>query len=301
MSISSGWKSPMWFWGAVVIGLFGFVSLRPTMGQEDDEVKLDVIIDKLTGVQIGIPSNIVSGPRPQKWGNDWKSSDERLKLSTIKYHRSLHDVYTTIRDRASRVITVDKYEGPSFTLQGRDPDDTQFYVEAKENNGEVRGISITWEAWARSELNPLLRAIVHSFKAFPDEAISLTQDRITEVRGKLGGEVAELAAKGYQREAIEIIEEIERDKGKSVNLGLEENIGYAVAVACAKPCEHVEVSLFDPSNNLLAKSPEVSNIVIVAGKPVTAGVYQAKINIPGCQQERCFAGLILFREKEKPN
>ena len=57
------------------------------------------LIDSETGVQLGIPFEIVGGAKPSSWGNTWSASDGRLRIATLNFHgkRTLRSVYETIR------------------------------------------------------------------------------------------------------------------------------------------------------------------------------------------------------------
>lgn len=131
--------------------------------------RLTEITDSSTGIQLALPMGIVSGPSSEKWGNNWSADDERLSIDTLnfRHQRSLSDVYRSLRDIRGRRLTGDVYETNRFVIQGFDSDGSNFYVEAEERGGEVRGISIVYSSRYRAELAPVVGAISRSFRAFP--------------------------------------------------------------------------------------------------------------------------------------
>ena len=130
------------------------------------------LIDSETGVQLGIPFEIVGGAKPSSWGNTWSASDGRLRIATLNFHgkRTLRSVYETIRGRKGRRISRDSYDGHNFILEGSDADGMFFHVQANERHGEVRGISITYEGSAKTELALVVSSIAQSYRAFPAAA-----------------------------------------------------------------------------------------------------------------------------------
>ena len=166
------------------------------------------IIDTATGVAISIPAGLVTGPDAETWGHNWSSDDERLNIDTLNFRgqRSLGDVYQSIRGIKGRRVTQDTFESGKFVLQGSDADGSIFYVQAEERAGEVRGVSIVYSASARSELAPVVSAIVRSFRAFP-EAIQAPRPSpappaaASDQLNRLQRQVEELQAKIREQEA----------------------------------------------------------------------------------------------------
>lgn len=121
------------------------------------------------------------------------------------------------------------------------------------------------------------------------------QQRFDEVGTKLDSEYATLVAKGYKREALEIV--ISLGPAGEVGFGLELVVGYtyAVVASCDNRCEHVEVLIFAPAGNLLTQSTEKASVVIVAGSPTEGGSHHGVLRAPGCGSEWCQVGLSVLR------
>src|SRR5689334_17162003 len=88
------------------------------------------------------------------------------------------------------------------------------------------------------------------------------QERFEEVRMKLVQESANLTAQGYKREALEIVIPVTRGGGAGFQLELVAGATYATVAACDDRCEHVELSIDDPSGTRLAMSAEKAGVVI---------------------------------------
>lgn len=142
---------------------------RPVLHRVQADAGFSEVTDRATGVRTNLPLGIVSGPYGAAWGSNWRASDNRLNIDTLnfRHERTLSSVYQKLRSIKGRKISNDSYDGSQFVLQGTDSDGTLFLVQCADRGGEVRGISIVYSKWARSELEPVVVAIVHSLDMFP--------------------------------------------------------------------------------------------------------------------------------------
>ena len=136
---------------------------------DDSRYGFRELTDDKTGVQLSIPFGIAGGGQPSGWGNNWATPDNRLKIATLNFQgrKTLRAVYEAIRDKKGRRITQDSFDGKGFIVGGSDSDGSIVYVQAEEQAGEVRGISITYKGTAKAELGPVVRAILRSYRGFP--------------------------------------------------------------------------------------------------------------------------------------
>jgi hypothetical protein len=127
------------------------------------------ITDDATGVRLSIPFAIVSAGKSASWGGNWSSADGRLKIATLNFRgrKTLRAVYEAIRGKAGRRLIEDASTAKSFRLRGSEANGALFYVLGDEENGEVRGLSITYEKSAEAELAPVVDAVVRSYRGFP--------------------------------------------------------------------------------------------------------------------------------------
>jgi Caspase domain len=130
------------------------------------------IIDTLTGVTLVIPLDIVGRqPQNQAWGHSWASA--KLSVDTLNFsdNRKIDELYNALKRKPGRVISSrDSYltPGRSFVLEGTDDDGTtQFYINVRAQNGELRGLSIAYNTSDRDQLSGVVREIRASFDPFP--------------------------------------------------------------------------------------------------------------------------------------
>ena len=125
--------------------------------------------DTQTGARLRLPLPILNGPKPTTFGNSWATPDNLLKIATLNFRgkKSLRDVYNVIRNKPGRSLSVDRFETASFILQGNDRDESFFIVKAEEKDGEVRGISVTYERSVKEKYASSALKIVEFYQAFP--------------------------------------------------------------------------------------------------------------------------------------
>ncbi len=222
------------------------------------------VIDSLTGVKLSIPHGLVSGPTPAAWGNNWITADKRLRIAALRFHKDLAAVYAPIRNRTGRRITLNEYDGTSFTLQGEDPaEGTVFHVQATERNGEVHGISITYERWARTEMVPIVSTIVRSYVPFPDRTSDYPPTSVSVVTpqpatmpsgpSSNGAEIAELRAQIARLK--EQIAQLKEEKERRDREAREEEIRREEREKAAQKLKAIEEKLL--SAELQLKNQEV--------------------------------------------
>lgn len=114
--------------------------------------------------------------------------------------------------------------------------------------------------------------------------------------GKLRRETEHLAASGFERIGGDTIAAAKRDEPSVIPVDLDGGATYAVVAACGEGCDRVEIALFDPAQNLLHRSPEASDVVIVSGLARQSGVYGIGLSVPGCRKAACPIGFVLLRQ-----
>ncbi|MBS0244743.1 MAG: hypothetical protein JSS20_21440, partial [Proteobacteria bacterium] len=124
-------------------------------------------VDASTGIRVDLPLAVLTRKSPTRRGTNWQSPDKRLDVDLLSLgrERSLAQLHATLRGVAKRRITTNSVEPQSFLLEGVDGDGRRFLVTARERNGEVRALSITYDDEAGAAL---ARSIASSFKPFPN-------------------------------------------------------------------------------------------------------------------------------------
>ncbi len=150
------------------------------------------ITDKLTGVRLSIPNNIFESPTPQAWGNNWQTSDGRLRVATLVFKgRKLLEVFDRLRNKAGRQISENIFDGQNVALSGADPDGTAFIVRVTRKGDEIRGISITYDNRSKVEFLSIIQMILASYEPFSGwgtlagDSTSDQEDLIEEFRQKV--------------------------------------------------------------------------------------------------------------------
>jgi len=136
--------------------------------------------------------------------------------------------------------------------------------------------------------------------AFVAPSIRAQPARTANVEQKLQQETQHLAASRFERVGDSTIEMVRRGESTIVPVQFEMGTVYAVVAACGEGCDHVEVALFNPSQNLLHRSPERSDIVIIMGPPQESGVHGIALSAPGCREAACAVGLVLLKQVSQP-
>src|SRR5262245_38875565 len=104
--------------------------------------------DPETGIKLEIPSNLGLTSRTTRNGREWRTSDARGRISieALRFdHLTLRRLYDSLRNIKGRVLRKDEWNGDSFILEGVfDSGRQNFYVEAHDRGGKIRGLSIDY-------------------------------------------------------------------------------------------------------------------------------------------------------------
>jgi hypothetical protein len=169
----------MTVWTLVRVLMVVLIILQLNVARAEQPTEFKEFLDPQTGSALLLPMSIFSGPKPTALGNSWSTPDNIFKVSTFNLHgkKGLGAVYASIRNKAGRRLTVDRLEGSGFILQGYDQDGSSFVVKAEEKEGEVRGVSITFENSAKPIYGAVAEKIALSFQGFPPLASAAVQSR----------------------------------------------------------------------------------------------------------------------------
>jgi PAN domain len=130
----------------------------------------------------------------------------------------------------------------------------------------------------------------------PEPAHAQETDRLylEHVRSRLFREAASLEQQNYKAAQAAVIEVTERAQIRRFVLRLEQGVQYAFIASCDQDCSHVALALIDGQRNVIAKTPETSDLVILGGAPPASGLYEAEITIPGCRERSCHTGFAIM-------
>lgn len=122
-----------------------------------------------------------------------------------------------------------------------------------------------------------------------------------EVDYKLLVEAETLAKRGFDSWGEPRIRTAARGASVREPLDLQTGTTYAVIAACNQQCSHVSLILRDPEGEVLTRSPEKHDIVIVAGPVTKTGRHEAQLTAPGCSERQCTVGIRVMQLKSDIN
>jgi len=206
----------------------------PAAAQSSAQVAgtLEMITDEATGVRVGLPVRMLGSPRKTSTGHNWKTSDGRLDIDTLRFRdKSLSSLYETLRGRRGRTISRAELDAGRFVLEGTESDGTYFHVLARAQSGEVRGLSIVYSKRARNEVSGIVDAMIGSFDPFPGST-AIVARREPEVRPEPAPQPPRQLARDPPRETVrEPPREVPREPPREPsNTVLPRGKGVALAV-----------------------------------------------------------------------
>jgi hypothetical protein len=167
---------PWGFCSRALLGLLLFLPIRAAAAADELPSTgstahiFEKIIDS-TGVSLAIPVDLVGrDPKNGTWGHSWASADLSIDTLNFANKRTIEALYNSLKGRSGRLISGDSYLKPehSFVLTGsEDRGTTLFYIKAQAQNGELRGLSITYNSRDRAQLDSVVQEIIRSFDPFP--------------------------------------------------------------------------------------------------------------------------------------
>ncbi len=187
---------------------------------------LTTITDAATGIQLGLPPEVLESRSSAKWGTNWHYAGNTLNIDTLNFgNRSLTDLNGTLRSIRGRRITNASMTQSRLMLEGRDGDGTQFHILIERQGALARGLSIVYSS---DSYEPLVRSIAASLVAFPEFRAPTpgapiaapapppdTSERVGELARELERVKEQLRQQELERErqqAIEAIRKQERER-----------------------------------------------------------------------------------------
>jgi peptidoglycan hydrolase-like protein with peptidoglycan-binding domain len=122
------------------------------------------------GVSVGIPENLVSGPKRTKWGGTWSGRRADLTIDTLRFGSdvSFRDLYDRLIRINNREVTYTRFvDGDWFVIAAFEAD-AAVYVRANvvtlpNQESEIRGFSIWMGKDRPTDYDALPAAMLSSF------------------------------------------------------------------------------------------------------------------------------------------
>jgi peptidoglycan hydrolase-like protein with peptidoglycan-binding domain len=137
-------------------------------------VGFDRVDDTLTGVSVGMPLKLVSGPKKMTYGQNWSAPDDSINIDTFRYSGvTLRQVFNRLMGFHDRRVDYFRLTDEWFVVSGIDRDNAEIYVRAAEKKAtekgdlpEIRGFSLRLVG-RKDQLKGLTTAMSSSFALIP--------------------------------------------------------------------------------------------------------------------------------------
>jgi peptidoglycan hydrolase-like protein with peptidoglycan-binding domain len=131
--------------------------------------------DGVTGVSVGMPLKLISGPAKETYGQNWAAPDDSINIDTFRYSGvTLRQIFNRLMSVRERQITYFKFVDGWCVVSGIDRDNALFYVRAVEQDStekgalpEIRGFSVRLTGQRKDELQGLPFAMSSTFTLTP--------------------------------------------------------------------------------------------------------------------------------------
>jgi hypothetical protein len=218
---------------------------------------LSTITDGSTGIQLGLPPELLHSRRSAKWGTNWQYAGNTLNVDTLNFgNRSLADLNGTLRSIRGRRISNASMTQSQLLLEGRDADGTWFYVMIQRQGGLSRGLSIVYSS---ASYQGLVRSIAASFVAFPEFQAPQSSPSVATPSPPAGGD---------SERVNELARELERVKEQLRQQELERERQQAIEVIRKQERERLEREYAEREKERLAALSEEKERALRAAKVI---------------------------------
>src|SRR5258708_935415 len=143
--------------------------------EKQDEVGWRMVDDKVTGVQIGLPTKQVPNTGAGKSGTRWFSAQGQIQVETFRMRgpgTSLADLLEQQKkEPPGRHIVVNLLR-PDFLILSGTQGLKKFYVRAEIRDAEVRGMTILYDQATEGIMDPLVVVMSSAFAPFSGSGIA---------------------------------------------------------------------------------------------------------------------------------
>jgi Putative peptidoglycan binding domain len=134
-------------------------------------VGFERVDDHLTGVSVGMPLKLVSGPIKKVWGQNWSASDDNINIDTFRYSGvTIQQICNRLFNYRGRNVTYFKLTDDLCIVAGLDRDSSSVYIRAVVQNTneigsvhDIRGFSVRLVGEASERLHVIPIAMSSTF------------------------------------------------------------------------------------------------------------------------------------------
>jgi len=131
-----------------------------------------IMDDRATGAQIGLPIKLVSQQRPTGAGTHWQSGHGEVQIDTFRVPSvTLAQAFELQKKQPPhRKVEYSVMKGDFFVLSGMQGL-KKFYVRAHEKDHEVRGVTVLYDQAMEGIMDPVAVAASNAFEPFPTSLV----------------------------------------------------------------------------------------------------------------------------------
>ncbi len=133
-----------------------------------------IVDDRATGAQIGLPTKLVPQQRPTGAGARWQSGRGEVQVETFRLawpSVTLAQAFEQQKkEPPQRKVEYSVMRGDFFVLSGLQGL-KKFYVRAQEKDHEVRGVTVLYDQAMEGIMDPVAVAASNAFEAFPTSLV----------------------------------------------------------------------------------------------------------------------------------
>ena len=131
-----------------------------------------IVDDRATGAQIGLPTKLVSQQRPTGAGTHWQSGHGEVQIDTFRLPSvTLAQAFEQQKKQPpQRKVEYSVMKGDFFVLSGMQGL-KKFYVRAHARDHEVRGVTVLYDQAMEGIMDPVAIAASNAFDPFPTSLV----------------------------------------------------------------------------------------------------------------------------------
>lgn len=138
------------------------------------QVGWQMVDDRTTGAQLGLPAKLVPQQRATDSGTHWQSRHGEIQIDTFR----IADPAVTLaqaferqkKEPRQRKVEYNVLRGDFFVISGMQGLKT-FYVRAHEKDHEIRGVIVLYDKATEGTMGPVAIAMSNTFEPFPTSLV----------------------------------------------------------------------------------------------------------------------------------
>lgn len=140
----------------------------------EDEFGWRVVTDPATGIRVGLPTKMVPNTMQVPQGTRWSSRHGDILVETfrIKTTEGLGVLFDQAKKEAARRVEYSLMRGDNYIVSGLQGL-KKFATRAYAKNGELRGVTVSYDQAIEGIVAPLAVAMASAFAPFPDRTAPL--------------------------------------------------------------------------------------------------------------------------------